>query len=216
MFFPLWWKLLGFTLKTAFKYFPEVLTMVIMLYIISPGLIYLITESLWLLTPIIQSPCSLSLASGNYKSNSFDLVVAVFFFFLIPHVRAIYTVVLFLWLFSLGIMPWRFICVVNFLLLFHGWVIFIYSYLCVCVGHVFFIHSSVDGPLSCSLSWLLQIRVQALKAGKQEAASRKERPGVIGRLGCILLKDGARGWDTDSKPGACVVTSPLKRQPVLD
>ena len=97
-----------------------VLTIVTMLYIIAPVFIYLITESLYFLTIFIQflhptqPPPP---ASGNCKSDLslFNEIFAYFRFHIWGH-----TMLVFLWLISLSIMPSRSIYVVANFLLFCG------------------------------------------------------------------------------------------------
>ena len=72
--FFLRWELLRSTLIAAFQYATVLLTIVTMLYIISPGLIYLTPGSLYLLTTCFPHPVLIILDSfSSFRSLNFFL-----------------------------------------------------------------------------------------------------------------------------------------------
>ena len=71
-------RILGFILSANFKY-SEALTIVMMLYIISPVFIYLITGILYLFIPSFSSTNLHSHTSGNHKYNFFFYEFGFFF-----------------------------------------------------------------------------------------------------------------------------------------
>ena len=109
------------------------LTIVIMLYITPPGLIFFITASLNLLTPFTH--CTDTSHSPSLSTiNQFSVLyicelgfLFVFCFVLDSTCRWDYTVFVFLWLISLSIMPSRSVHVVpngKVSFFFNGWIIF--------------------------------------------------------------------------------------------
>ena len=113
-----------------------------MLYIISPVLIYLITESLYLLTTLIQFP--------SWWPQIWPLFWLWFFFCMIPPISGIIQYLFFsVWHISLYIKPSR-----SFHVGINGWLpsfLWLNSILsCVCISH--FLYSfplSFDGSLDC-------------------------------------------------------------------
>ena len=83
----------------------------------------------------------------------FDLFIyfGFLFVFYIPYMHEIIEYLSSsIWLISLSIMSSRSIHVITngkMFHLFYGWVVF--QCVCVCLSHIFFIHSSMDGPLGC-------------------------------------------------------------------